>query len=55
MGFAWAASSFGPTFCAYTADLIPGLSGLASGLLLLTLFPIAASILSLLLPPTVDG
>jgi FSR family fosmidomycin resistance protein-like MFS transporter len=55
MGFAWAASSFGPTLCAYTADLIPGLSGLASGLFLLTLFPIAASILSLLLPPTVDG
>jgi len=51
MGFAWAASSFGPTLCAYTADLIPGLSGLASGLLLLTLFPVAASILSLLLPP----
>ncbi len=55
MGFAWAASSFGPTLCAYTADLIPGFSGLASGLLLLTLFPIAASILSLLLPHSVDG
>lgn len=55
MGFAWAASSFGPTLCAYTADLVPGFSGLASGLLILTIFPISASILSLLLPLSVDG
>ncbi len=55
MGFAWAGSSFGPTLCAYTAGLIPAYSGLASGLLLLALFPIAASILSLLLPSVVDG
>jgi FSR family fosmidomycin resistance protein-like MFS transporter len=55
MGFAWAASSFGPTLCAYSADLFPGFSGLASGLLLLTIFPIAAAILSLLLPRSVDG
>ena len=55
MGFAWAASSFGPTLCAYTADLIPAFPGMASGLLLLTLFPLAAAILSLMLPRIVDG
>ena len=55
MGFAWAASSFGPTLCAYTADSIGAFPGMASGLLILTLFPVAASILSLLLPRSVDG
>jgi FSR family fosmidomycin resistance protein-like MFS transporter len=54
MGFAWAASSFGPTLCAYTADLVGPFPGMASGLLLLTLFPVGASILSILLPHSVD-
>jgi FSR family fosmidomycin resistance protein-like MFS transporter len=55
MGFAWAVSSFGPTLCAYTAGSIGAFPGMASGLLVLTLFPVAASILSLMLPRTVDG
>jgi hypothetical protein len=55
MGFAWAASSFGPTLCAFTAGAFRPFPGIASGLLILTLFPVAASILSLLLPPHVDG
>jgi FSR family fosmidomycin resistance protein-like MFS transporter len=55
MGFAWAASSFGPTLCAFTAGAFRPFPGIASGLLLLTLFPVVASILSLLLPYHVDG
>jgi len=55
MGFAWAVSSFGPTLCAFTAGAFRPFPGIASGLLLLTLFPVAASILSLLLPHQVDG
>jgi predicted MFS family arabinose efflux permease len=54
MGFAWAVSSYGPTLCAYTADLFPQLPGLASGLLLLAVFPVIAAILSLFLTPAVD-
>jgi hypothetical protein len=55
MGFAWAASSFGPTLCAYTAGIFGIFPGIASGLLVLALFPVGASILSLMLPSQVDG
>jgi FSR family fosmidomycin resistance protein-like MFS transporter len=55
MGFGWAVSSFGPTVCAFTTDVIPAFPGLASGLLILAVFPIIASVLSLFLSPVVDG
>jgi hypothetical protein len=55
MGFAWAVSSFGPTLTAYTHGLFPGVGGLASGLLLLSFFPVAASVFAFLLPGEVDG
>jgi MFS family permease len=55
MGFAWAASSFGPTLAAYTADMFPAFPRMASGLLLLTLFPAVAAILSLFLPQGIDS
>lgn len=55
MGFAWAAASYGPTLCAYTRDALRMLPGLSSGLLLLTLFPLAASLLTLLLPEDVGS
>jgi FSR family fosmidomycin resistance protein-like MFS transporter len=55
MGFAWAASSFGPTLCAYSHSLFPRIGGFASGLLLLSLFPLIATGFSLFLPAEVDG
>jgi FSR family fosmidomycin resistance protein-like MFS transporter len=55
MGFGWAVSSFGPTVCAFTTDVVPAFPGLASGLLILAVFPIIASVLSLFLSPVVDG
>jgi len=55
MGFAWAVSSFGPTVAAVTGGSIRGFSGIASGFLILSIFPILAAVLSLLLPSEVDG
>jgi len=54
MGFAWAVSSFGPTLCTLTRGTFPGIGNIASGLLVLSFFPIAASFLALFLPPVVD-
>ncbi len=54
MGFAWAVSSFGPTLCALLRDAIPALPGLASGLVILTLFPLIAALLSRFLSIEVD-
>jgi len=55
MGFAWAASSFGPTLCALLRSSFDALPGLASGLLILTAFPISAAGLSLFLSHEVDS
>jgi len=55
MGFAWAAASFGPTLCAYTRGLVPSFGNYASGLLVVSFFPLAASALSLLLSREVGG
>jgi len=55
MGFAWAVSSFGPTLCALLRGSIGAFPGLASGLIILTVFPLAAAGLALLLSVEVDG
>jgi len=55
MGFAWATASFGPTVCAYTSSTFSLFPGLASGLLLLSVCPVAAAVLCLFLPLEVDG
>ena len=55
MGFAWAAASFGPTLCAYSHGFFPRIGGFSSGLFLLGLFPLAATVFSLFLPKEVDG
>jgi FSR family fosmidomycin resistance protein-like MFS transporter len=54
MGFAWAVASFGPTLCAYSHGLFPRIGGFSSGLFLLSLFPLAATVFSLFLPKEVD-
>jgi FSR family fosmidomycin resistance protein-like MFS transporter len=55
MGFAWAASQFGPVLCATTRGLIAGFGGIPSGLFVMSFFPLIAAALSLLLPTEVDG
>jgi FSR family fosmidomycin resistance protein-like MFS transporter len=55
MGFAWAVASFGPPLCAHFSGIFPGIEGLASGLSLLTIFPIMAFILSIFLSREVDA
>ena len=42
MGFAWASASFGPVLCAFSRDAL-WFSGLASGLLVLSFFPLIAA------------
>jgi FSR family fosmidomycin resistance protein-like MFS transporter len=55
MGFAWAISSFGPTLCALLRGSIGAFPGISSGLLILTIFPLVAAGLALLLSVEVDG
>ena len=55
MGFAWAAASFGPTVCALTRGSIPALGNFSSGLFVVSLFPVAASILALFLSREIGG
>jgi hypothetical protein len=55
MGFAWATASFGPTLCALTRGVVPALGNLSSGLFVVSLFPLAASGLALLLSKEVGG
>ena len=55
MGFAWATSSFGSTVCALINDKLPFFSGLTSGLVILSIFPlIAGFIVHFLLPNIQD-
>ncbi|UCB45083.1 MAG: MFS transporter [Spirochaetota bacterium] len=55
IGFAWGVSSFGPTLCALLQSSISILPGMASGLVILSLFPITAAVLTLFLTREVDG
>jgi FSR family fosmidomycin resistance protein-like MFS transporter len=55
MGFAWAAASFGPTLTALTRGAVPAFGNLSSGLFIVSLFPLAASALALLLSKEVGG
>jgi FSR family fosmidomycin resistance protein-like MFS transporter len=55
IGFAWGVSGFGPTLCALFQNSISILPGLASGLVILSLFPITAAVLTLFLTAVVDG
>ena len=55
MGFAWATASFGPTLCARLSGVFPKIGGLTSGLFVLSIFPLAASLLSIFLSREVDG
>jgi len=54
MGFAWAVSSFGPTLCTLTRGTFPGIGSIASGLLVMSFFPIAASCLAFFIPSGMD-
>ncbi len=55
MGFAWATSSFGPTLCALSRGIFPKIGQLTSGLVVLSVFPLIAAILSLYLSKEVEG
>ncbi|KPJ81921.1 MAG: hypothetical protein AMS17_19250 [Spirochaetes bacterium DG_61] len=55
MGFAWATGSFGPTLCAFTHGVFPKIGGFTSGFLVMSIFPLVATLFSLFLPKEVDG
>jgi FSR family fosmidomycin resistance protein-like MFS transporter len=55
IGFAWGVSGFGPTLCALLQSSISILPGLASGLVILSLLPITAGVLTLFLTGEVDS
>lgn len=55
MGFAWAAASFGPILCVLTSGIFPKIGNLTSGLLILSIFPLVASVLSLYISKELDG
>jgi FSR family fosmidomycin resistance protein-like MFS transporter len=55
MGFAWAASQFGPILCATSSGLFVKIGGISSGLFVMSFFPLIAAALSLFLPTEVDG
>jgi hypothetical protein len=55
MGFAWATSSFGPILCALSRGIFPKIGQLTSGLVVLSVFPLIASILTLYLSKEVEG
>jgi FSR family fosmidomycin resistance protein-like MFS transporter len=54
MGFAWATASFGPILCANFSGFFPVMGGFASGLTILTIFPVLAFVLSIFLSREVD-
>jgi FSR family fosmidomycin resistance protein-like MFS transporter len=55
MGFAWSIGEFALPLGAAFADRLPWAPGLASGLVLLSLFPLLASGLAILLPSALDA
>jgi FSR family fosmidomycin resistance protein-like MFS transporter len=55
MGFAWATASFGPTLCAVSGGIFPRMGNLASGLFILSFFPLVASVFAFLLSKEIDS
>jgi FSR family fosmidomycin resistance protein-like MFS transporter len=55
IGFAWGVAGFGPTLCALLQNSISILPGLASGLVIMSILPITAGVLTLFLTGEVDG
>ena len=54
MGFAWATSSFGPMVCALFTNKISLFPGISSGLVILSVLPLLASFMVIILPQTVQ-
>ncbi len=55
MGFGWAVGRLSFPLVPLFQDAVPGVPGLSSGLIILALFPLAASALSLLLPSETEA
>jgi FSR family fosmidomycin resistance protein-like MFS transporter len=55
MGFAWSIGEFGLPLGAAFADRLPWAPGMASGLVLLSVFPLLAAALTILLPRSLDA